>query len=158
MGTRATYRVIEEWSDDRPEAKVKKGQNKLLLMYLQYDGYPDGHPLDTAKWLARGVVVNGFGPNESALEFNGAGCLAAQLVAKYKIGVGGTYLYDQKSRGWCWENYTYDIIVKEDKTIEYIAYEITDGGYDSKRPRFKKIFSGTPQEFIEKYEPKDNLD
>ena len=26
MGTRATYRVIEEWSDDRPEAKVKKGQ------------------------------------------------------------------------------------------------------------------------------------
>lgn len=158
MGTRATYRVIEKWSDDRPEAKVKKGQNKLLLMYLQYDGYPDGHPLDTAKWLASGVVVNGFNHNNEKLLFNGAGCLAAQLVAKYKIGVGGTYLHDQKSRGWCWENYTYDIIVKEDKTIEYIAYEITDGGYDSKKPKFKKIFSGTPQEFIEKYEQKENLD
>jgi hypothetical protein len=42
MGTRSTYRVIEEWTDDRPEAKVKKGQNKLILMYAQFDGYPDG--------------------------------------------------------------------------------------------------------------------
>lgn len=150
MGTRSTYRVIEQWTDDRPEAKVKKGENKLVLMYLQFDGYPDGHPLETAEWLASGEVVNGFSPNANKLQFNGAGCLAAQLVDKYKDGVGGCYLHPMNHRGNCWENYTYDIIVKEDQTIEYIAYEVS-GGYNGKKPRFKKIFQGTPAEFVQEY-------
>jgi hypothetical protein len=149
MGTRSTYRVIEEWTDDRPEAKVKKGQNKLVLLYAQFDGYPTGHPMDTAEWLASGTVVNGFGPSEKGLQFNGAGCLAAQLVAKFKDGVGGYYIHPMNHRGNCWENYTYDIIVKEDKTIEYIAYEVGGGG---KKPRFKKIFQGSPEDFITKFE------
>jgi hypothetical protein len=58
-------------------------------------------------------------------------------------------------RGNCWENYTYDIIVKEDKTIEYIAYEV-NGGYGEKRARFKKIFQGSPFEFIVKF--KENVE
>jgi hypothetical protein len=58
-------------------------------------------------------------------------------------------------RGTCWENYTYDIIVKEDKTIEYIAYEV-NGGYGEKRARFKKIFQGSPFEFIVKF--KENVE
>ena len=151
MGTRSTYRVIEEWTDDRPEAKVKKGQNKLILMYAQFDGYPEGHPLETAKWLSDGKVVNGIGSNDKGLIFNGAGCLAAQLVAKYKDCVGGYYINPMNHRGHCWENYTYDIIVKEDKTIEYVAYEVS-GGYGEKRPRFKVIFRGTPAEFVAKYD------
>jgi hypothetical protein len=145
MGTRSTYRVIEEWKDDNTG---KTGQNKLVLMYAQYDGYPTGHPMDTAEWLASGTVVNGFSPSEKGLQFNGAGCLAAQLVAKFKDGVGGYYIHPMSHRGTCWENYTYDIIVKEDKTIEYIAYEVGGGG---KKPRFKKIFQGSPEDFITKF-------
>lgn len=155
MGTRSTYRVIEEWTDDRPEAKVKKGQNKLVLLYAQFDGYPEGHPMDTAEWLASGTVVNGFSPSEQGLKFNGAGCLAAQLVNKYKDGVGGYYIHPMSHRGTCWENYTYDIIVKEDGTIEYIAYEV-GGGFNGKKPRFKKIFQGSPFEFIVKF--KENVE
>ena len=155
MGTRSTYRVIEEWTDDRPEAKVKKGQNKLVLLYAQFDGYPEGHPMDTAEWLAGGTVVNGLRMDEKGLTFNGAGCLAAQLVAKYKDAPGGYYIHPMSHRGNCWENYTYDIIVKEDGTIEYIAYEV-NGGYGEKRPRFKKIFQGSPFEFIVKF--KENVE
>jgi hypothetical protein len=150
MGTRSTYRVIEEWTDDREEAKVKKGQNKLVLLYAQFDGYPEGHPMDTAKWLASGRVVNGLRLDEKGLMFNGAGCLAAQLVAKYKDSAGGYYLHPMNHRGHCWENYTYDIIVKEDGSIEYICYEV-GGGYGGKSVRFKKLFQGSPEDFIEKF-------
>ena len=144
MGTRSTYRVIEEWKDD---TTGKISQNKLVLMYAQYDGYPTGHPMDTAKWLASGKVVNGLRLDEKGLTFNGAGCLAAQLVAKFKDGPGGYYIHPMNHRGQCWENYTYDIIVKEDKSIEYICYEI--GG--SKKITFKKLFQGSPEDFIQKY-------
>ena len=144
MGTRSTYRVIEEWKDD---TTGKISQNKLVLMYAQYDGYPTGHPMDTAKWLASGKVVNGLRLDEKGLTFNGAGCLAAQLVAKFKDGPGGYYIHPMNHRGQCWENYTYDIIIKEDKSIEYICYEI--GG--SKKITFKKLFQGTPEDFIQKY-------
>lgn len=147
MGTRSTYRVIEEWTDDRPEAKVKKGQNKLLLMYRQFDGYPDGHPLETAEWLASGTVVNGLRLDKEGLTFNGGGCLAAQLVAKYKTEAGGTYIHPMNHRGQCWEDYLYDIIVKEDHSIEYVCYE------NNKRP--KELFRGTPEEFVKKYQTSD---
>jgi hypothetical protein len=149
MGTRSTYRVIEKWTDNETG---KKGVNKIVLMYLQFDGYPTGHPMDTAQWLASGKVVNGFGTiKENEVLFNGASCLAAQLVAKYKHSVGGCYLHPINHRGNCWENYTYDIIINEDKTIEYVCYKVK-GGYGKKRPSFKAIFSGTPQEFIAQYD------
>lgn len=148
MGTRSTYRVIEQWTDEKT-GKIK--QNKLVLVYLQFDGYPDGHPLDTAKWLASGKVVNGIKPSEDKLVFNGAGCLAAQLVEKYKHGAGGTYIQNMNSRGRSWEDYTYDIIVNEDKTIQYVAYDVK-GGYGDKPVRFKKLYQGTPEGFIKKFE------
>jgi hypothetical protein len=149
MGTRSTYRVIEQYKDDN--GKVKN--INLVLVYLQFDGYPEGHPLETAEWLVSGTVVNGLSMNEDKLVFNGAGCLAAQLITKFKVGVGGTYIHSLTSRGWSWENYTYDIIVKEDKTIEYVCYDVT-GGHGDKKPRFKELYRGTPEQFIEKYSEK----
>ena len=148
MGTRSTYRVIQQWTD-RDTARIKR-QN-LVLLYAQYDGYPDGHPLDTAKWLASGKIVNGFGiTDQQPLLFNGAGCLAAQLIAKYKDGVGGQYIYPMNHRGNCGEDYIYDIIVKDDKEIEYIAYE---WNLKNDKVVFKKIFQGSPEDFILKFEP-----
>lgn len=148
MGTRSTYRVIQQWTD-RDTARINN-QN-LVLLYAQYDGYPTGHPLDTAKWLASGKVVNGLGPTDpQVLLFNGAGCLAAQLIAKYKGGVGGHYIYPMNQRGQCGEDYLYDIIVKDDREIEYIAY-----GWNIKNDKavFKKIFQGSPEDFILKFGP-----
>ena len=136
MGTRSSYRVIE---------KVKTVETPLLSLYIQYDGYPDGHPLDVAHWLSGGKVVNGipFMEKEEIL-FNGAGCLAAQLVAKLKNGPGGAYIEPLKARGNSGEEYLYDIVVDFSKQdIKFIAYE----NYDEP----KKFFEGTPQEFYEKF-------
>jgi hypothetical protein len=142
MGTRSTYRIIEEYSTGKKVKKVK--QNEICLIYRQYDGYPTGHPLETAEWLAGGQVVNGLRLGEDKLVFNGAGCLAAQLIAKLKDGPGNTYIHSLKSRGESWEDYLYDIIVKEDRTIEYVCYDNVEG-----KP---ELFRGTPAQFVEKYE------
>ena len=139
MGTRSTYRVI---------SKTRSVGTPILLLYAQYDGYPEGHPLDTAKWLASGKVVNGLTTRDE-LVFNGAGCLAAQLVALYKKEAGGFYIEEIGSRGQLDEEYVYDIMVSE-KGIEYIAYEV---GWDSTigRPEFNVIFRGTPEKYVKKY-------
>jgi hypothetical protein len=137
MGTRSTYRIIEQYTDDKTHKVVNQ---EICLLYRQFDGYPSGHPCETAEWLASGEVVNGFGSNETKLIFNGAGCLAAQLVAKYKTETGGTYLNPLKHRGKCWEDYLYDIIVKEDKSIEYVCYE------NGKRKT--EVFRGSPSDFV----------
>ena len=142
MGTRSTYRVIETGTN-----QGKKWLKKLVLMYVQFDGYPSGHPSETAEWLSKGTVVNGIGSDQPELIFNGAGCLAAQLVAKMKVGPGGSYIYPMQHRGKCGEEYVYDIIVNnETKTIEFVAYEVS-GGWGYKPLRFKKLYSGTPEGF-----------
>jgi hypothetical protein len=139
MGTRSTYRIIEQ---HKQEDSITS--NEISLIYVQYDGYPEGHPLETAEWLSTAKVVNGLGMNETQLVFNGAGCLAAQLIARFKDGPGGTYIHNLESRGESWEDYLYDIIVKEDRTIEYVCY---DNNEDK-----TEIFRGTPAQFVEKYE------
>ena len=101
MGTRSTYRIIEQYKNE--DSSIEN--NELVLVYLKYDGYPTGHPLTTAEWLATGMVVNGLSMNEDKLVFNGAGCLAAQFIDKMKEGAGGTYIHSLKSRGECWEDY-----------------------------------------------------
>ena len=141
MGTRSTYRIIEQWNNEETK---KVENNEICLVYRQYDGYPSGHPFETAEWLAGGKVVNGLGLSNSELVFNGAGCLAAQLIHNYKDGPGGIYMYSLDSRGKNWEDYLYDIIVKLDQSIEYVCYE----NY-SDEPT--EVFRGTPQEFVEKY-------
>lgn len=151
MGTRSSYRVIERYYDTN---KQKKLEQKLINVYHQYDGYPDGHPLDTFKWLSKSIVVNGIGSivdengerpiNENDIVFNGASCLAAQLIAKQKDGVGGVYVKPISSFGKCWENYLYDIIV------DFNTKEITIKAYHNGK-RKTVIFEGTPVEYVEKF-------
>ena len=61
-------------------------------MYRQYDGYPHGHGAELAEFLNGGKVVNGIGADEKHTVFNGAGCLAAQMIAHFKNGAGGFYI------------------------------------------------------------------
>jgi len=143
MGTRSTYRIIEQYFNS--ESKQVEG-NELALVYVQYDGYPDGHPLETAEWLSTGYVVNGLGLKDETLVFNGAGCLTAQLIAKMKDGAGNVYVYPMKSRGNCSEDFLYDIIVKSDRTIEYVAYNNYTG---------KEMFRGTTKEYVNQFKPKE---
>jgi hypothetical protein len=143
MGTRSTYRVIEQYKQE--DGSIEN--NNLVLVYRQYDGYPTGHPLETAEWLASAKVVNGLGMSETQLVFNGAGCLAAQLISKFKDGPGGTYVHNLESRGECWEDYLYDIIVMEDRTIEYVCYNNNEDKTE--------LFRGTPSDFVTKYKKEE---
>ena len=147
MGTRSTYRVIETGQKDYVNGEWidKPWKQAIMLMYFQYDGYPDGRPVEVAEFLNSGEVVNGISlAEEHKLIFNGAGCLAAQLVDKFKEGPGGTYLHPVSHRGKCGEDYSYDILVGSDtKKITLVAWDIGWG-----KRKNKKLFEGSPAEYL----------
>ena len=110
MGTRSLTTVIQTGKWDG-----KNYKHKLITMYRQYDGYPSGMGKDLAEFLNGGKLVNGISlmNGDTSLVFNGAGCLAAQLVAHFKDGAGGFYLYKPGATN-CGEEYRYEVIVDED--------------------------------------------
>jgi hypothetical protein len=64
-----------------------------------------------------------------------------------KKGTGGTYIHSLNSRGESWEDYLYDIIVKEDYSIEYVCYDNNE--------EKTELFRGTPANFVKKYEKQE---
>lgn len=84
MGTRSLTFVYEEYRD---------GDVPILCMYRQYDGYPEGHGAELAQFLSGFTIVNGLGPKTKRKIANGAGCLAAQLVAHFKTEAGQFYIH-----------------------------------------------------------------
>ena len=119
MGTRSLTFV---YSDGQP----------LLNMYRQFDGYPSGHGQELAEFLLSGKMVNGIPVGSDELFFNGMGCLAAQLIANFKTGSGGFYIYPLDATD-CWQEYEYHVY--EDKVVVKNPTEV--------------IFSGTWSEFAE---------
>jgi hypothetical protein len=79
MGTRSITVVKDE-----------KG-NKIIEMYKQYDGYPEGLGIELREFITSGTMVNGIGGDRAV--FNGIACFAAQLIAHFKNGPGGIYLH-----------------------------------------------------------------
>jgi len=145
MGTRSLTHVIETWKNDKTGKQKKQC---LMTMYRQYDGYPSGMGDDLAQFLKQGKVVNGISSTEKQLVFNGAGCLAAQLVAHFKDGPGGFYLYRPMSKD-CGEDYTYEVVVDfntKEMTLRCfdIGYISKSGNYINKR---KLLFEGKPQDY-----------
>lgn len=138
MGTRSTTLIIEKQKDDAGKIKLVK----VCKFYKQFDGYPSGLGLDIANFLDSGKLVNGFSLDSNKIEFNGAGCLAGQLITNFKKGTGGVYMIPTSEGG---QQYNYKIIVlspfyKADGSPDI---EIVMSG-DEK-------FKGTPKEFIEKF-------
>ena len=84
MGTRSITRIYDEQ------------QAIIVDIYKQYDGYVEGVGTDLINFIRSGQVFNGLplssGDNQKVRVFNGMGCFAAQLVAYWKTGAGGTYL------------------------------------------------------------------
>jgi hypothetical protein len=80
MGTNSRSRVFD------------KDNNQLINMYRQMDGSPFVHGHKLFKFLEGIVIVNGLGFAGSKHVANGAGCLAAQMVAHFKTGAGDIYL------------------------------------------------------------------
>ena len=138
MGTRSLTRVIETWKDDDGKQK----QEMLVTMYRQMDGYPSGHGQDLADFLNSGKVVNGISVGEKQRVFNGAGCMAAQMISHFKgDSAGGIYIYPNSTKD-AWQNYEYHVLVDFDsKDVTLICYE--------SGKRKKQLFKGSPDKFIE---------
>ena len=134
MGTRSNTVVYYEWingNNQREEVQV-------LNLYRQMDGYIEGHGVDLLKFLEPMTIVNGFTEGLTNIA-NGSGCLAAQLVAHFKNGVGGFYI--QTPMGDENENdYTYKIYVSGGPV--YISMEVwhwDDLIFSGNVPEFKKF-------------------
>jgi hypothetical protein len=144
MGTRSLTRVIETWNDEKTN-KLKK--QTLVCMYRQYDGYPSGMGSDLAEFLNGGKLVNGISLAETERVFNGMGCLAAQMVAHFKDGAGGYYLYPTNV-GKVWQEYEYEIIQHEGEELKLKVIEV---GYINDKGKYckgkKTLYFGSPKGF-----------
>lgn len=94
MGTRCLTVFL---NDDNEE---------IVVMYRQFDGYPEGHGQELADYLAHRKIVNGFGDSNENPDFNGMPCLAGRVITHFKVGIGGFYLYPSGTRD-CGEEYVY---------------------------------------------------
>lgn len=82
MGTRSTTNILDE------------NGNRLLCIYQQFDGYIEGGVGEKLiRLLEDRVVVNGYTmEDKERRNFNGMSCLAAEVVAHFKDGIGGAYI------------------------------------------------------------------
>jgi hypothetical protein len=110
---------------------VYDGDKPLVNMYRQFDGYPSGHGVELAEFLASGKMVNGYS-SKTEKQFNGMGCLAAQMIAEFKDGVGGFYIHAVTDTD-CWQDYEYHVY--ENKVVVKNPTEV--------------IFEGTWNNFLE---------
>jgi len=133
MGTRSLTYVYDE------------SGNKIINMYRQFDGYPTGHGAELAEFLNSGRVVNGLNGVGKERQFNGAGCLAAQLVSHFKVGAGQFYLHPVTVED-CGQDYEYHIY-----TDGEIRVKIMDCGFNvfgmTQDETYEPLFEGTLAQF-----------
>lgn len=99
MGTRARVNVMD-------------GNEILVSIYRQYDGYPTGLGQEVANFVGKLRLTNGIG-RDSKNTANGMGCLAAQLIAHLKKEVGNVYIRDTSSESHG-EEYVYTLYERGD--------------------------------------------
>ncbi len=124
MGTRSITTIIDNQFGGTPV--------KICTMYRQYDGYLSGHGKELAEFLATLELCNGIGGKApKGKEWaNGAGCLAAQMIAHFKTEPGGIYV-DKPRTALRDEDYGYEVTVTEGLKLKIVVR-----GYS------KKVFSG----------------
>lgn len=116
---------------------IKDFDKEIVVMYRQFDGYPEGHGAELADFLSGFKVVNGFTDTHKVA--NGAGCLAAQIVQHFKDGTGNIYLYPAGTRD-CGEEWIYVVTAYEG----HLSIAVFDT-----YPELHEVFSGTPEEVAE---------
>jgi len=140
MGTRSHTLVIGGFPTEEPETYVG--------IYRQYDGYPQGHGLDIAKFLSGMTVTNGIRTDTTQRIANGPGCLAAQIVAHLKESPGGIYLEPPQWLGQ--EEFIYEIeaIFPNDFDVSGRIFLTAWEGSKENDP----FFTGTPDDFIKQFD------
>ena len=117
MGTRALIKPLDIYG------------KPICTIYTQYDGYPDGVPLDVAKYLSKRKLVNGIGMGEHFKVVNGMDDLTAQIIAYLKQIATETMRRVEKGEGFTAG--TIYVMPPEAKDVdeEYIYYIYPDPEY-----------------------------
>jgi len=136
MGTRSLTFVYEKYG---------QVQKPVVNMYRQFDGYPEGHGAELAEFLSSGTMVNGLGVGSKTLQFNGMGCLAAQMVAHFKQTPGGFYIHpvDVTDCGQDYEYHIYD----SGKGLYVEVYNCGCNFFGVSGDTHENIFKGNLKEF-----------
>lgn len=95
---------------------------KVICLYRQFDGYPEGHGKELATILSTTLS-------------NGMECLSASIVAKLKTGAYNIYLYPTSVND-AWQEYEYHVY--EDAVDVIKTY-----------PERHSIFAGSYSEFMD---------
>ena len=112
-----------------------------VQVYKHYDGYPEGHPLELAKFLKDFKIVNGLG-QDTYRKATGLTCLATQYIAAFKMGPGDLYVENPDTNHGDIEYTTY-VWGDDGKSIYMSIFDVYEN---------KCIFVGKPQELIDKYD------
>tara|TARA_Y100001937_G_C7034068_1_gene291449 strand:- start:344 stop:811 length:468 start_codon:yes stop_codon:yes gene_type:complete len=148
MGTRSLTYIEESFAvaaekyicttdDEKNNNEVHEEKQNILCMYRQYDGYLSGHGAELAEFLHGFNIVNGIRLGTPKRTANGMGCLAAQLIAHFKDGIGNIYIHNPNDKD-CGEEYTYTIY-EEGGKVCIRAYDVWAE---------KIIFDGSPEEML----------
>ena len=139
MGTRSLT-IVKESIDTSCE--------DIIVMYKQFDGYPEGMGVKLANFLEGYIIINGIPPNPNPKSANGIHDLAAQLVAEFKNEIGEIYLHPSGTRD-VWEEFIYYIYLGPDNILRIQvvqACRIKDNQSGEWSMVEHKIFDGTPTE------------
>lgn len=120
MGTRSITFVMDEYTN-----------KPIIRLYRQYDGYPSGHGLELAEFLAPYTIVNGLGLRDDRKLANGMGCLAAQLIAHFKTGAGQFYLEVPSLTGDSGQEYEYFVYKDKVRVEGYNENVLFEGTWDA---------------------------
>lgn len=113
MGTRSTTTIKSSG----------KNSKTLCTIYRQYDGYLSGHGKELKDGFGNTKIVNGFNGDMKAPDSaNGMGCLAAQIIAKLKDGIGNIYIAEPDETGE-----EYDYLIYTDGKDLFVRVDDYDG-------------------------------
>lgn len=122
---------------------IQDSGEPICVLYRQFDGYPEGHGKELAEFLSGFRIVNGYNPYYTAKIANGMNCLAAQIIAHFKKGVGDFYLYPPKTND-VGEEYVYTVDVGQDMTLKLLISEVP---YPPEA-HSKALMVGTPEDCL----------
>lgn len=150
MGTRSLTRVIPRQEGVAYDKGHKMVEKSLINMYQQYDGYPSHVGVKLAEFIKSIKTINGISGNRELGKYaNGSGCLAAQIVQRFKIDVGYTYLeLCNGEPGDYGEEYIYTLYPKEGEPTYISIYDVYEKYV---------MFVGTPDQLLKKYRLKDHF-
>lgn len=98
-----------------------EGGKEIVVLYRQMDGGPEWHGKELTKFLKKFTITCGNTGQKN--QANGGECLAAQIIAHFKKGIGMFYLLPAGTRD-CGELYRYHVKPSVENGIDLQVEEI----------------------------------